>query len=168
MPAGDRHVAWLGLGSNLDDPAGQLERALVELRSEPAINVLAVSSFYRTVPVGGPPDQPMFCNAAAALTTSLAPHALLARLQAIEAAHDRVRDVRWGPRTLDLDILAYDDRCLDDDALILPHPRAHERGFVLVPLADIAPALELGKHGRVIDCLHRVAHDDIRYWEWSA
>ncbi|MES1937954.1 2-amino-4-hydroxy-6-hydroxymethyldihydropteridine diphosphokinase [Salinisphaera hydrothermalis] len=168
MPTGDRHVAWIGLGSNLDDPAGQLERAIVELRSEPAISVLAVSSFYRTVPVGGPPDQPMFCNAAVALTTALGPYALLARLQAIEAAHDRVRDVRWGPRTLDLDILAYGDRHLDDDALTVPHPRAHERGFVLVPLAEIAPALELGQRGRVVDCLHRVAHDDIEYWELPA
>lgn len=162
-PAG-RHVAWIGLGSNLDDPAGQLERALDALGATPGVAMLAVSSFYRTAPVGGPAGQPMFCNAAAALATDLAPRALLQALQAIEAAHDRVRDVRWGPRTLDLDILAYDERRLDAADLILPHPRAHQRAFVLVPLAEIAPALVLGSHGRVIDCLRDVPCDDVQPW----
>lgn len=164
----DRHVAWIGLGSNLDDPAGQVERAIDDLRAASDIEVLAVSALYRTAPVGGPPDQPMFCNAAAALVTRLAPYALLAVLQAIEAARGRVRDVRWGPRTLDLDILAYDDHRFDTPELTLPHPRAHERGFVLVPLADIAPALTLGPAGRVIDCLGRVPHADVAYWERPA
>lgn len=164
----DRHVAWIGLGSNLDDPAGQVRRAVSALRAARDIEVVAVSSLYRTAPVGGPPDQPMFCNAAAALCTRLTPHALLAVLQTIEAAHDRVRNVYWGPRTLDLDILAYDDRRLDDENLTLPHPRAHERGFVLVPLAEIAPALVLGVHGRVVDCLRDVARDDVQPWQAPA
>lgn len=158
------HVAWVGLGSNLDDPAGQLRRAVDELDATPGMALLAVSSLYRTVPVGGPAGQPMFCNAAAALATGMQPRALLAALQAIEAVHQRVRDVHWGPRTLDLDILAYDDRRLDDPDLCLPHPRAHERGFVLVPLTEIAPALTLGGHGRVIDCLARVDCSDVQRW----
>ncbi|HET7315667.1 2-amino-4-hydroxy-6-hydroxymethyldihydropteridine diphosphokinase [Salinisphaera sp.] len=163
----DRHIAWIGLGSNLDDPAGRIRRGVAEIAAAPGIELLAVSPLYRTAPVGGPAEQPMFCNAAAVLATELTPHALLDALQAIEAAHDRVRDVRWGPRTLDLDILAYDERRLDDRDLCIPHPRAHERGFVLAPLADIAPALRLGAHGRVIDCLARVARDDIQLWETS-
>jgi 2-amino-4-hydroxy-6-hydroxymethyldihydropteridine diphosphokinase len=119
-------------------------------------------------PAGGPPGQPLFCNAAAALATCLTPHRLLAALHDIEAAHGRVRDIRWGPRTLDLDILAYDALCRTGSAIRLPHPRGHERGFVLVPLAEIAPALELGARGRVIDCLQRVAHDGIEDWDAPA
>lgn len=164
MPVVDQHVAWIGLGSNLNDPAGQLRLALDEMAALVDSRLLAVSSFYRTAPVGGPADQPVFCNAAAALATNLAPHALLTVLHAIEAAHNRIRDIRWGPRTLDLDILAYDRLRLAEDELSLPHPRAHERAFVLVPLAEIAPALKLGRHGRVIDCLQRVACHDIEYW----
>lgn len=161
----ERHVAWIGLGSNLDGPARQVRSAVTELATTPRIELLAASSLYRTVPVGGPADQPLFCNAAAALATDLGPHALLAVLHEIEAAHDRVRDVRWGPRTLDLDILAYNERCLDDSGLCLPHPRAHERAFVLVPLAEIAPALMLGAGGRVVDCLARVGREGIEPWE---
>jgi 2-amino-4-hydroxy-6-hydroxymethyldihydropteridine diphosphokinase len=134
----------------------------------PDTTLLAASSLYRTDPIGGPPDQPRFCNAAAALVTRAVPRRLLAALHAIEAAHGRVRDTRWGPRTLDLDLLAYDDqRCTAPD-LWLPHPRAHKRGFVLVPLAEIAPALELGQHGRVIDCLQRVNRAAIEAWDSSA
>lgn len=161
----DRHVAWIGLGSNLDRPASQLRRALNELAAMTDSTVLAASHFYRTAPVGGPVGQPAFCNAAAALMTRLSPHALLASLHAIEAAHGRIRDVRWGPRTLDLDILAYDDLCSMDPVLTLPHPRVRERGFVLVPLAEIAPALMLGPYGRVIDCLRRIEVVDIERWD---
>ncbi|WP_423821011.1 2-amino-4-hydroxy-6-hydroxymethyldihydropteridine diphosphokinase [Salinisphaera sp. SPP-AMP-43] len=164
-PTGDRHVAWIGLGSNLDAPAAQLRRAFAELAADHNLQVLARSSLYRSVPVGGPPDQPLFCNAAAALATGLSPLALLDRLQAIEAAHGRVRDVRWGPRTLDLDILAIDALVMDCPRLTLPHPRAHERGFVLVPLAEIAPALSLGGGQRVIDRCRAVDTRDIEPWE---
>lgn len=165
MPPAGGHRAWIGLGSNLYDPAGQLTRAAAELRATPGIEICAVSSFYRTAPVGGPAGQPMFCNAAAALATRLSPRALLAALQAIEARHERARDVRWGPRTLDLDILAFDDLHQTDPELTLPHPRAHERAFVLVPLVEIAPALELGAAGPVSACLARVRHDDIQRWD---
>lgn len=150
------HVAWIGLGSNLDGPADHLKRAVSDLHATPDMRVLALSSYFDTTPVGGPPDQPMFCNACAALATTCSPWALLDRLQTIENQHGRVRDVRWGPRTLDLDVLAFDDRRIDDPRLSVPHPRAHQRGFVLAPLAEIAPALMLADGQRVIDSLAQV------------
>src|SRR5699024_2097936 len=118
----------------------------------PRVRVLARSALYRTAPVGGPPGQPAYCNACAAVACAHTPLALLTALQRIEAAHGRVRDVRWGPRTLDLDMLAYDDTCMVHAQLQLPHPRAAQRAFVLVPLADIAPALMLGA-ARVVEHL---------------
>lgn len=160
-PAG--HVAWIGLGSNLDAPERHVRRALAELAALPASRLLAGSHLYRTAPQGGPAGQPDFCNACAALACELAPLALLDRLQALEAAHGRVRDVRWGPRTLDLDMLAYDDLRMTHERLRLPHPRAAQRGFVLVPLADIAPALELDGL-RVIDHLRRIGGDGVVAW----
>ncbi|RJS93781.1 2-amino-4-hydroxy-6-hydroxymethyldihydropteridine diphosphokinase [Salinisphaera sp. Q1T1-3] len=159
-----RAVAWIGIGSNLDNPARHVADALATLADGAEPRLLARSRCYRTVPVGGPADQPMFCNAAAAVATTRDAPALLSYLQAIESAHGRIRDVRWGPRTLDLDIIAYDDRRSADPRLTLPHPRAHERAFVLVPLAEIAPALSLGPAGRVIDCLARVDANDIAPW----
>jgi 2-amino-4-hydroxy-6-hydroxymethyldihydropteridine diphosphokinase len=158
-------VAWLSLGSNLEAPAEQLARALDELAAERGLSVLATSSFYRTTPVGGPPGQPDFCNACVALATWHGPYALLAITQAIEQAHGRVRDVRWGPRTLDIDMLAFDDVVLSDPVLSLPHPRAAERGFVLVPLAEIAPALVLAGHGRVADLARRVGDAGVQRWQ---
>lgn len=150
---GPTHVAWIGLGSNLDGPAHHLAQAIVDLKALPSSRLLAASPFFDTVPVGGPADQPMFCNACVAIATTLMPASLLNRLQAIEHQHGRVRDVRWGPRTLDLDILAFNDWQLDCSTLTVPHPRAHERGFVLAPLACIAPALRLADGHRVIDSL---------------
>lgn len=151
--ASANHVAWIGLGSNLDGPASHVTRAVAELADLAGCRLLAASSLYDTEPVGGPPDQPWFCNACMVLATTLSPWLLLDALQAIEAEHGRMRDVRWGPRTLDLDMLVFDDRSINSIRLTLPHPRAHERGFVLAPLAELAPALSLGAHGRVVDCL---------------
>lgn len=165
--SGQHSLAWVGLGSNLNNPAGQVRRALDELAAHPDIVLRAASSLYRTTPVGGPSDQPVFCNAAAEIATELGPYDLLSATQAIEAAHDRIRDVRWGPRTLDLDILVYDNRRCDGVELQLPHPRAHERGFVLAPLAEIAPTVELGDQGRVSDCLARVDTSDVVFWRAS-
>lgn len=159
-----RHVAWLGLGSNLDDPAHHLRDALAALSAESGIEVLAMSRFYRTTAVGGPAGQPDFCNACAAVVCELGPLALLDVLQAIEGAHGRTRDVRWGPRTLDLDMLAYDELTLAHPRLRLPHPRAAERAFVLVPMADIAPTLALGGT-RVIDLLAGVECADVADWD---
>ncbi|MES1926754.1 2-amino-4-hydroxy-6-hydroxymethyldihydropteridine diphosphokinase [Salinisphaera sp. T31B1] len=161
-----RHVAvaWLGLGANLDRPADQIRRAVDELARHPDLRVLALSALYRTAPVGGPAGQPDFCNACLACATECDPYTLLEIAHAIERAHHRTRDERWGPRTLDIDLLAFDDRRLDCPRLSLPHPRAHERAFVLRPLADIAPALVLGSAGRVTDLLAGLNTDDIRPW----
>lgn len=136
-------TAFIGLGSNLEDPPGQLRAALRELEGLPETRLTAHSPLYRSAPVG-PPGQPDYINAVAALATRLTPQALLAGLQAIEGAHGRRREgVRWGPRTLDLDLLLYGDQVLSTPALTLPHPRLTERAFVLRPLADIAPGLRL-------------------------
>ena len=134
-------IAYIALGSNLDDPQQQLDRALASLANHPKIALLAVSARYQTAPIG--PQQPDFINAAAQLRTTLEPEELLDTLQAIEQQQNRIRTVHWGARTLDLDILLYDNLTLDTARLTLPHPRMHERAFVLVPLSDIAADLSL-------------------------
>ena len=138
------HVpAYVALGSNLDDPVAQLRRALDALDGLPGTRLVARSSLYRNPPLG-PQDQPDFVNAVAGLLTTLPATALLAALQAIEDAQGRRRDgPRWGPRTLDLDLLAYGHLRLDSEALVLPHPGLASRPFVLVPLHEIAPGLQL-------------------------
>jgi 2-amino-4-hydroxy-6-hydroxymethyldihydropteridine diphosphokinase len=133
--------AYVGFGGNLGDPASALRAAAAEL-GRLAGPVVAASPVYRSDPVGLT-DQPPFLNAVAALDTGLDPDTLLDVLLAIEASHGRVRDVRWGPRTLDLDLVWFADVVRDDARLTLPHPRAHEREFVLRPLSDIAPDLVL-------------------------
>ena len=135
--------AYVGLGSNLDDPGAQLNRALQALAGLPQTLLVAVSGRYRNPPMG-PPDQPDFLNAVAGLLTRLSPEALLAALQGIEKDQGRRRDgPRWGARTLDLDLLAYGSVRLESDALTLPHPGICSRPFVLVPLAEVAPGLRL-------------------------
>lgn len=129
--------AYLGLGSNLEQPARQLVRALAALAALPRSRLARVSAVYRSAAVG-PGPQPDYLNAAARLDTALAPLALLERMQAIEQAQGRVRTVRWGPRTLDLDLLLYGDRHIETPRLQVPHPRLAERDFVLYPLAEIA------------------------------
>jgi len=162
-------VAWIGLGSNLDDPAAQVRRAAAALDAHVDLRLLAISPLYQTTPVGGPAGQPDYCNACAAIATCRSPGELLSATQQIERAHGRVRDLRWGPRTLDLDLLAYSDACgmcrTSDPVLTLPHPRAHERAFVLVPLADIAPALELYGDMRVVDLLAAVDRAGVIRWQ---
>lgn len=134
--------AYIGLGSNLDQPARQLCQAIDTLRKTPDLQIISVSSLYRSAPMG-PADQPDYINAVAELTTSLAPLELLDVLQSIENLQGRVRDRHWGPRTLDLDILLIDGLKLDEPRLILPHPGLFQRNFVLYPLAEIAPDLVL-------------------------
>jgi 2-amino-4-hydroxy-6-hydroxymethyldihydropteridine diphosphokinase len=141
--------AYVALGSNLGDPQQQVLDALDALARLPGTRVLARSQLYRTPP-WGVLAQPPFVNAAALLETELSPHALLDALLAIELAAGRVRDgARWGPRTLDLDLLHMPGVQLDDAQLTLPHPRIAERAFVLLPLNDLDPALELPGQGRV-------------------
>lgn len=141
--------AYVALGSNLGDPQQQVLDALDALARLPGTRVLARSQLYRTPP-WGVLAQPPFVNAAALLETELSPHALLDALLAIELAAGRVRDgARWGPRTLDLDLLHMPGVQLDDAQLTLPHPRIAERAFVLLPLNDLDSALELPGQGRV-------------------
>ncbi len=141
--------AFVGLGSNLADPARQVEKALTELAQLPGCRMVSHSGLYVSAPVG-PPGQPDYINAVAGLLTRLEPDRLLDALQAVEAAHGRTRGTtRWGPRTLDLDIIAMGHTVLATPRLTLPHPGAHERNFVLAPLADIAPDYWLPGYGRV-------------------
>ena len=147
--------AYLGLGSNLADPLQQVARALDELLAIPQSQCVARSRLYRSAPIG-PHDQPDYINAVAALDTQLDARTLLHHLQHIEQLHGRVRDgERWGPRTLDLDLLLYGDEISSDDELTLPHPRAHERAFVLAPLYAIAPHSMIPGKGKVFDLLER-------------
>jgi len=131
-------VAYIGLGSNLGCRERTLRQALGELNRRDGIDVDRVSSFVETEPVGGPP-QGRFLNAAASLRTDLSPADLLHVLQEIEDMFGRERTVRWGPRALDLDLLLYGDRIVDEPDLCVPHPLMHERRFVLEPLCEIAP-----------------------------
>lgn len=130
--------AFIGLGGNLQDPQAQVARALRDLDRLPSSRVIRRSSLYRSAPVGYA-DQPDFVNAVAELETTLAPRALLAELLAIEKRYGRIREFQNSPRTLDLDLLLYGDLVLREAGLTLPHPRMHERSFVLVPLREIAP-----------------------------
>lgn len=149
-------LAYIALGSNLGVSEHWLAQALQQLDHLPHSQLLACSPWYRSAAIGGPADQPDYLNAVCRLQTDLAPLALLQALQTIEADAGRERTVRWGPRTLDLDIVLYDDLISQDPELTLPHPRAHLRAFVLRPLADLSPDLLL--HGKAVkDWLPSVA-----------
>lgn len=155
-----REAIYIALGSNQDEPVVQIDRALAMLDAHPDVGVMAVSRLYRTPP-WGVLEQPPFVNAAARLESSLSPQALLEVLVAVEQAAGRQREQRWGPRSLDLDLLLYGDRQLDSERLQLPHPRMHERAFVLVPLLDIAPDVEIPAHGRAEALLVRVDRNGV-------
>jgi 2-amino-4-hydroxy-6-hydroxymethyldihydropteridine diphosphokinase len=148
--------AYVGIGSNLDDPAARVRDALVDLAALPGTRLVKRSSLYRTQPQGYA-AQPDFVNAVAALDTELAPAELLDRLQAIETNAGRRRSFPNAPRTLDLDLLLYDAYRIDHPGLVVPHPRMHERAFVLVPLVEIAPEVRIPGAGRARDCLARIA-----------
>lgn len=148
--------AFLALGGNVGDVGATFERAIALLCNDAAVTLTARSSDYRTPP-WGVTDQPAFLNAVIAVTTTLPPHALLARALDCERAlgRDRSHERHWGPRPIDIDILAYDDIEMHDFDLTLPHPRLFERAFVLVPLAEIAPDRSI-RGVRVRDALARV------------
>jgi 2-amino-4-hydroxy-6-hydroxymethyldihydropteridine diphosphokinase len=131
--------AYLGIGSNLGERIAYLQLAVDQLTATPGVTVLDVSPVYETAPVGGP-EQPDYLNAVVAIETTLTAHELLRVAQGIEEEADRVRTVRWGPRTLDVDVLLVGDERVDDPDLVVPHPRMTERAFVVVPLADLDPA----------------------------
>jgi len=148
-------VASIGLGANLGDPQASLVQALAELATLPSTTLIASSPFYRSAPVDA--TGPDFVNAVALLRTELTPHALLEQLQRIETQHGRARPYRNAPRTLDLDLLLYGDALIAAPDLTVPHPRMHERAFVLRPLADLAPDAVMPGLGRIADWLPRVA-----------
>lgn len=153
-------LAYVGLGSNLDTPLDQLDAALQRLSQIRDTGLLRVSRYFRTRPWGRE-DQPDFVNAVAELSTTLSPVELLDALIGIEQAQGRIRIERWGPRTLDLDLLLYDSQSLESPRLQLPHPRMHERAFVLAPLADLEPELRIGTHGTVRELLEIIGRNGI-------
>ena len=138
----------LAVGGNLGDRLGTLQGCVQAIGAIPDTEVLAVSPVYQTAPVGGPP-QPDYLNAVLIVSTGLAPRGLLDAVHRIEAESGRVREVRFGPRTLDIDIISYDGEASSDPELTLPHPRAHERAFVLAPWHDIDEAAEVPGRGTV-------------------
>ena len=151
--------AVLALGANLGDPLGAIRGAMDALDACLGIDVVARSSVYRTAPVGGP-EQPDFMNAVVVVETDLDPLALLACGQGVEQQWQRTREVRWGPRTLDVDVIAFDGEVSDDPVLTLPHPRAAERAFVLVPWLEVDPYATL--HGTPVrDLLDALDTSDI-------
>ena len=153
--------AVLALGSNLGDRRQNLQGAVDGLFAAPGLGFRAVSPVYETRPVGGP-DQPDYLNAVIAVETALPARAILDRAHRVEDALRRVREVRWGPRTLDVDLIVVGDEISDDPELILPHPRAHERAFVLAPWRDIEPEAEIPGRGRVADLLGAIGLDGVR------
>lgn len=155
--------AILGIGANLGDPAVAVRAAVEAIDACAGVQVLARSSLYRTAPVGGP-DQPDFINAVVEVETSLTPAELLHCAQVIEQSWHRTREVRWGPRTLDIDVITFGGLVSDDPMLTLPHPRAAERGFVLVPWHEIDAEAELPGAGRIEDLLRTVRDAGIERW----
>jgi 2-amino-4-hydroxy-6-hydroxymethyldihydropteridine diphosphokinase len=152
--------AAVALGSNLEDPEAQVKRGFEELAALPDTELVAKSRLYRTAPVGYV-DQPDFVNACALVETRLAPRALLDALLAVEQRHGRARGIPNGPRTLDLDIILYGDRVIDEAGLKVPHPRAHERAFVLKPLLDVWPDAVIPGKGSVRELDSRVRGNDM-------
>ncbi len=148
--------AYVGLGANLGDREATIRRALELLRSEPELEVVAVSALRETEPVGLR-EQPRFLNAVAAVETELPPRQLLGRLLAVEAALGRTREgPRFGPRTIDLDLLLYGREVVEEPGLAVPHPRLHERRFALEPLAELDPNAAVPGHGPVATLLAKL------------
>jgi 2-amino-4-hydroxy-6-hydroxymethyldihydropteridine diphosphokinase len=154
-------AAILAVGSNLGERQEILQGGVDAIAGIGQVRVEAVSPVYETAPVGGPP-QPDYLNVVVLARTTLPSRDLLDRLHEIEAAFDRVREVRWGARTLDIDIIVYDGERSDDPELTLPHPRAHERAFVLAPWHDIDPAAVLPGHGPVAALLEKTDRSGVR------
>jgi 2-amino-4-hydroxy-6-hydroxymethyldihydropteridine diphosphokinase len=155
-----KHRTVLSLGSNMGDRHDNLQDAVDALFDAPGLEFVALSPVYETAPVGGP-EQPDFLNVVVIAETRLTPETLLERVLSIEDAMDRVRTVRWGPRTLDIDIVQFGDIASTDPALTLPHPRAHERAFVLVPWSDVEPDAALPGHGPIADLAAAFANSGV-------
>jgi 2-amino-4-hydroxy-6-hydroxymethyldihydropteridine diphosphokinase len=143
-------TAYLGLGSNLGERLGSLQDAVDRLDREPGLNIVASSRVWETDPVGGP-DQPDYLNAVVRAQTDLTPFELLEVCHQVETALGRTREVRWGPRTIDIDLLTFDQQRIDVPFLTLPHPRMNRRAFVVLPLLELDPAMRLPDGSRLID-----------------
>jgi 2-amino-4-hydroxy-6-hydroxymethyldihydropteridine diphosphokinase len=156
-----KHSAFIALGSNLGDPKQRVNDAMTALDQVKGIKLIARSSLYSTAPVGYA-DQPDFINACVQIETDLSPQALLAQLQTLEHQQGRERIIANGPRTLDLDILLYDDLQHHEHGLTLPHPRMHERAFVLQPLIEIAPVIMIPGKGSAAEWLQKCADQGIK------
>lgn len=150
---------YVALGSNLEQPVQQIERAVQALQHHPDLTQFRISPWYRTAAIGGPDHQPDYINAACVFDTRLSADAVLKLLQSIEQDHGRVRDVRWGPRTLDLDLIWYENFTSDSRLLTVPHPRAHQRAFVLKPLIDLNAGFRL--QGRALSDWLEVCSDQV-------
>jgi 2-amino-4-hydroxy-6-hydroxymethyldihydropteridine diphosphokinase len=156
---------FIGVGSNLNDPLRQVVCAILELGQIRNTDYVAQSSLYASPPMG-PPGQPDYVNAVVQLSTGLKPLALLDELQAIERAHGRLRGAeRWGPRTLDLDILLYGDRCIESERLTVPHPGLHERAFVLYPLQEVVGDRDVPGLGNLRALVRRCPRGELRRLE---
>jgi 2-amino-4-hydroxy-6-hydroxymethyldihydropteridine diphosphokinase len=156
--------AYIGLGANLGDPAAQVREALAAIGRIPGCTLIRASRLYRSAPMG-PPGQPDYCNAVAEVEATLAPRDLLDALLAIERTAGRTRGGdRWGPRILDLDLLHVDGVALDEPGLHLPHPGLASRNFVVVPLAELVPTLDIPGHGRVTDLARAAGQDGLAPW----
>lgn len=159
------YSAYVGLGANLGDPAAQLRAALAAIAALEGTQVVATSRFYRSAPMG-PPDQPEYCNAVCHVRTGLAPRALLDALIDIERTAGRIRGgERWGPRRLDLDLLHVEGLQTDEPGLHLPHPGIAKRNFVLVPLAELAPALEIPGLAAIDSLARAVGMEGLSAWD---
>lgn len=151
------HRAYIGIGSNLGDRQEYLRQGLICLHRPNEIRIIRISPVYETEPVGGV-EQPEFLNMAVEVITTLSPEGLLSVMLEVEKALHRVRDVRWGPRTLDMDLLLYEDQVLATERLTLPHPRMTERGFVMIPLREVAGDKRIPACGKTVEELVEQAH----------
>ncbi len=156
------HTAYIGLGSNLDDPPAQLKQARKALHKLDKTTVSRCSPLYWSTAVG-PGEQADYLNAVLQLKTLLSPNVLLSALQKIENAQGRTREVRWGARTLDLDLLLYDELVIDVNRLTIPHPRLRERNFVVYPLYDIAPTLQLPDGSALSELVTKLSATGLRH-----
>ncbi|MGH3094965.1 MAG: 2-amino-4-hydroxy-6-hydroxymethyldihydropteridine diphosphokinase [Streptosporangiales bacterium] len=154
--------AVIAFGSNLGDRLAYVQGGVDALLDTPGTTYVTQSTVYETDPMGGPEDQPAFLNAIVVVDTVLTPRALLERAHAIEEAFERARLEHWGPRTLDVDVIAVGDHAVDEPDLTVPHKMAHERAFVLVPWLDADPDAQLIGHGRVTDLLGKLDRSGVR------
>ena len=161
VASGSERLVVLALGANLGDRAATLRAAARELAGSPGLRLVAASSVYETGPVGGPDNQPAYLNAVLVFSSALPAREVLGIGLAVEAAHGRTREVRWGPRTLDVDVIVVGDETSDDPELELPHPRAHERPFVLIPWLEAVSEATLPGWGPVAGLLGPESGDGV-------